>query len=776
MLLEEPFTEIYKFGNFRLEVAERRLFRDGEPVLLTPKAFDVLVILVRNDGKLVTKQELLNQVWPNMVVEEANLANNISLLRKTLGSIPADEPLIETVPRHGYRFRGNVTLVSQPLPPRPFMIERYTVMEVQTEEIETPTGESEVFPVIDLPPDSPDPRLSEPGQTRDFIQASPAPKLIESPDQSGTTSGAKAGTGLGLYRWPLVTVFGIIMVSFGYFGFYSSEQKTVTSLPPPRILPVTNQSGEKLNPSFSPDGKQIAYAWDKYETENFDIYITQIGSLTPKQITDSPLKEFRPVWSPDGKYLAFLRGPENGLELIIKSLDTNSERSFGRVAGGLAWSQDGQYLAVQDQLSPESPTTIVFLEIATGKRQPVTQPVAPWNDMRPVFSPNGRQLAFLRRQNNHGDIWVVPVTGGTPRQVTFDHRVTDSIAWMPDGKNLIFSSDRAGEFGVWQVSVNGGEPQSVSPISGQCDDIAVSPTQPHLVYHQRSVSSNLWSLKRSSPAAEWSPPTITKAVPITTSTRMNDSPSFSPDGHRLVFSSNETGAAEIWTCDANGDNPTRLTFFNQDIAGTPHWSPDGKSIVFDGGINGVRQIFTMSAQGGTPTVLTDASVPSYLPSWSRDGKWIYFCSVPTGVRQIWKIPSTGGTPIQVTKGGGWECAESTDGRYLYYTKDRAVAGLWQLDLATHTESPIPELAQAGRYRYWAVSQDGIFFATPNASQTLIINFFDFKTRTIKEIMPIRGLILRGPSGLAISPDTTHLIFAQKDQFGSDLILVENFRW
>ncbi|HNG96531.1 MAG TPA: winged helix-turn-helix domain-containing protein, partial [Acidobacteriota bacterium] len=216
MLLEEPFTEIYKFGDFRLEVAERRLFRNGEPVLLTPKAFDVLVILVRNDGKLVTKQELLNQVWPNMVVEEANLANNISLLRKTLGSIPTDEPLIETVPRHGYRFRGNATLVSQPLPPRPFMIERYTVMEVQTEEIETPTGESEVFPVIDLPPDSPDPRVSEPGKTRDFIPASPAPKLIESPDQSGTTSGTKAGKGLRLYRWPLVTLFGVILVSFGY--------------------------------------------------------------------------------------------------------------------------------------------------------------------------------------------------------------------------------------------------------------------------------------------------------------------------------------------------------------------------------------------------------------------------------------------------------------------------------------------------------------------------------------------------------------------------------
>ncbi|MBI4748122.1 MAG: hypothetical protein HY774_06505 [Acidobacteria bacterium] len=80
----------------------------------------------------------------------------------------------------------------------------------------------------------------------------------------------------------------------------------------------------------------------------------------------------------------------------------------------------------------------------------------------------------------------------------------------------------------------------------------------------------------------------------------------------------------------------------------------------------------------------------------------------TGTRQIWKISSTGGIPVQVTQGGGWECTESTDGRYLYYTKDRAVAGLWQLDLVTHTESPIPELAEAGRYRYWAVSRDGIF--------------------------------------------------------------------
>ena len=94
----------YEFGRFRLKVAERVLLREGELVPLTPKVFDILVTLVENGGQVVAKDDLMKRVWPNTFVEEGNLTQNISLLRKALGETPGGPQFIETVPRRGYRF------------------------------------------------------------------------------------------------------------------------------------------------------------------------------------------------------------------------------------------------------------------------------------------------------------------------------------------------------------------------------------------------------------------------------------------------------------------------------------------------------------------------------------------------------------------------------------------------------------------------------------------------------------------------------------------------
>jgi DNA-binding winged helix-turn-helix (wHTH) protein/TolB-like protein len=94
----------YEFGRFRLKVAERVLLRDGELIPLTPKVFDILVTLVEHGGQVVAKDDLMKRVWPNTFVEEGNLTQNISLLRKALGETPGGAQFIETVPRRGYRF------------------------------------------------------------------------------------------------------------------------------------------------------------------------------------------------------------------------------------------------------------------------------------------------------------------------------------------------------------------------------------------------------------------------------------------------------------------------------------------------------------------------------------------------------------------------------------------------------------------------------------------------------------------------------------------------
>ncbi|MCA1557037.1 MAG: transcriptional regulator [Acidobacteria bacterium] len=103
----------YEFGRFRMDLQERLLFQEGERQKLTYKAFDVLAALVENEGHLLTKEDLMSHVWPDSFVEENNLAQCISQLRRVLGEQSSGNKYIETVPRRGYRFTAEVRAVTE---------------------------------------------------------------------------------------------------------------------------------------------------------------------------------------------------------------------------------------------------------------------------------------------------------------------------------------------------------------------------------------------------------------------------------------------------------------------------------------------------------------------------------------------------------------------------------------------------------------------------------------------------------------------------------------
>ena len=129
--MSEQRQSLYEFGPYRLDTTERRLLRDHEPVPLTPKAFETLLVLVERSGHLVMKEELMNALWPDSFVEEANLTHQIWTLRKTLGTSGNGQSYIETVPRLGYRFVG----AGEPSgADETLVVERHTLTSIITEE------------------------------------------------------------------------------------------------------------------------------------------------------------------------------------------------------------------------------------------------------------------------------------------------------------------------------------------------------------------------------------------------------------------------------------------------------------------------------------------------------------------------------------------------------------------------------------------------------------------------------------------------------------------
>jgi DNA-binding winged helix-turn-helix (wHTH) protein/TolB-like protein/Flp pilus assembly protein TadD len=135
--------QLYEFGPFRLDVAERLFLKNEEPVALTPKAFEMLVVLVERSGHLVEKDELLKEVWRDQFVEESNLSQNIYLLRKALGEGATEHQYIETVPRRGYRFVADVREVrAADAPETNIIVEQRTSARILISEDDEPETES----------------------------------------------------------------------------------------------------------------------------------------------------------------------------------------------------------------------------------------------------------------------------------------------------------------------------------------------------------------------------------------------------------------------------------------------------------------------------------------------------------------------------------------------------------------------------------------------------------------------------------------------------------
>jgi Tol biopolymer transport system component len=173
--------------------------------------------------------------------------------------------------------------------------------------------------------------------------------------------------------------------------------------------------------------------------------------------------------------------------------------------------------------------------------------------------------------------------------------------------------------------------------------------------------------------------------------------------------------------------------------------------------------------------LTTGPAGGVAPSWSHDGRWVYFASTLSGSLEIWKIPAAGGPALQVTRKGGFEGFETADGQYLYYLKARAIPGIWRVPTAGGEEVPVTDRDQAGLWRCWRLTGDGIYYATAAPPLGPRLMFMDLATEQASEI----GRMMRAPDvnipGLAVSPDGRQLLYAQYDQSGSNIMMVEGLR-
>ncbi len=581
-------------------------------------------------------------------------------------------------------------------------------------------------------------------------------------------------------RWPSPALAGVALVLLAAAGLAlwllrSRIDRPVAYL---RAIPLTAYPGFERDPSFSPDGNQMAFSWNGGRQDNYDIYVKLIGPGAPLRLTTDSAQDRGPAWSPDGRWIAFRRFFSNGASAVflIPALG-GQERRLAEVNGlrgvyssWLAWTRDGKWLVVSDQGRGQEPGGLFLVSIETGERRRITSVPS----SSPAVSPDGRRLAFVGiHQTSLHDVYLLNLSEdlrplGEPARLTSLNQDLASPVWTPDGREILFSSGWHGsQRRLWRIAALPGSSPRPEPIGEDSSILAVSYSARRLAYVRESWDADIWRLGLRGPGEPASPP-----VKLISSTRNDGNPDYSPDGKRIAFSSHRSGSQEIWICSADGSNPVQLTSSGGPLTSNPRWSPDGQSIVFDSHPGGLKNLYLISPDGGTPRRLTSGPEVNAEPRWSRDGKWIYFHSNRSGQQEVWKMPGApsgpGGAPVQVTKNGGAAAFESTDGRVLYYAKR---VQLWKVPVGGGEETQVLE----GPLSYptnFVVVEEGIYFVSARAWLAPgVLYFFSFATRALKPV----ATVSIWSYGLAISPDRRSILYSQLDQAGSDLMLVENFR-
>ena len=635
----------------------------------------------------------------------------------------------------------------------------------------------------------------EPSEVSEAVHAQPPAALTDEAVARTTDGGASdaatrpapAVAARGSKRALLVATSLAVALAVVGFGWYKLRGEGGSKPPGPawKITPLTSFPGGKGEPAFSPDGRQIAFAWMGAGDDNTDIYVKLIGEGTPLRLTTNPARDTSPAWSPDGRHVAFIRyAPEGNSLMTVPSLGGAERKlaSLTSTAGvylSTAWSPDGKEVAITDSDLPNGPTSIFLISLETGERRRLTTSLPQsGGDLVPRFSPDGRWVAFTRsRSTAVDDIYVVPAAGGEPRPVTKDGSEISAsgLDWTADGREIIFSSRRGGLFGLCRVSVTGGTPEPLPGIGENTVAPTISRRGDHLAYLYRKLDYNIWRAPGPNATNKTAPPT-----PLIASTRAEGSPRYSPDGKRIAFASDRSGNHEIWAGDAEGGSPTQLTRFDSGQTGSPRWSPDGQRIAFDARPTDNSDVYVVGADGGAVRRLTSEKSADIMPVWSADGRWLFFGSDRGGDWQIWKMPAGGGEPVQVTKGGGFGTLSATD-EFLYYSRRNALptdksgaTGAWRIPVAGGEEERVFDQGTTGTM---FVTPEGICFFDPTRSPAPSIKFFNFASRQVTTLVtldPAKSGAALG-SRIAVSPDGQWVLYSQMDRNDFEIMLVENFR-
>lgn len=644
---------IYVFDAFKLDRDKLMLYRDGQPLSLPPKAVETLSILAEHHGEIISKDELIEAVWTDAIVEESNLSQYLYLLRKTLGSHPDGKPYIETLRRRGYRFTADVRLLTEA--PAPVGTNGANSVRKERRIVER---HGNVLALVDW---QESPQALAGGQ--------PETANVPSPPQTRT--------------WPWAITIGLVSICLivaASATLYmsrpgaSAQEEVVLEQ---NILRLTN-GVEVIDATISPDGKYFAY--HEPVGKLYRMWLQQTGQSTRHEIV--PASERMPAmktFTPDGQHIYFAAGDPGYTELSLYRVPTFGgpvTKILHGLGSGVSFSPDGREM-VFARIDKDGVKYVIKSSDGGGDEKVLHSTTV--GSGSAAWSPDGKWVVIslpAKSDNIYPACYLAAVKPETGSRINFSDEVWDvcgRMEWAPDGRGLYMVGTRKDESmttrrdQLYYISYPQGKSRKVTSEGSRHQHASLGVTRDGAVIAVPfNRSSQLWAMDPGGDSRA--------AVQLTTGQTDGRSGIAPMADGRIAYISRIGESINIWTMNSDGSDQKQITdnpFPIEELRS----GGDGRYLVFSGYVKSPRaHLFRINNDGTGQMQLTSGDGREIDSSLSNDGKWITYDSAKSvGNRNelsLWKQQIDGGERVSL---GRTDCGMphfSPDDKYISCVSDQ----------------------------------------------------------------------------------------------------------